>query len=322
MKLANDTPFPARLFRGGIDERRLFGSVAVRVTYDIVGDRLRVAREQAWPISPGPWDSPYGPLPGDDLFYRGGVDLLVFGSARAARPVPRIDIDLRVGDRFRGRLVVFGDRVWRRERGRLVPGPPEPFRELPLTLAYSFGGTFKWDGLDVAYPDNPVGRGYYPDERAAEGNLLPNIEDPNALCARWDDRPEPVGTGAPGITFGPRLRRSLEFDPETGDLKVLRPTFFNAAFPQLIVPAARPGDRVSITGVRRDGPLVFHLPETDLRVRLAFGDETAEKTPAIDQIGVEPDLLRVFISYRYPFRYVLNPHQRRSCELVQVRGRA
>nr|WP_276599653.1 DUF2169 domain-containing protein [Nannocystis sp. SCPEA4] len=297
----------------------MFGSVAVRITYDIVGDRLRVAGEQAWPVSPAPWDSPHGLLPGDELFYRGGVDLLVFGSARAARPVPRIDLDLRVGSSFRSRLAVFGDRVWKRGPRGLVSSAPVPFRDMPLTLDRSFGGSFEWDGLAVPFPDNPGGRGFYVDEDAAEGQPLPNIEDPAALIARWDDRPEPVGTCSPGQGFGPRLRRSLEFDRDSGMLEVLRPTFFNAAFPQLIVPAARPGDRVSITGVREDGPLVFHLPDNLLRVRLAFGDETAEKTPAIDQIGVEPDLLRVFVSYRYPFRYVLNPLEKRSCELVALR---
>ncbi|MFY0533015.1 DUF2169 domain-containing protein [Nannocystis pusilla] len=194
MKLDNRSPYHARLFRGGIDERRLFGSVAVRITYDIVGDRLRVAREQAWEISPAPWDSPQGPLPGDELFYRGGVDLLVFGAARSARPVPRLDLDLRVGAAFRSRLAVFGDRVWKRGPRGLVPSAPEPFRVMPLTLDRSFGGSFEWDGLGVGFPDNPGGRGYYADERAAEGQPLPNIEDPAALCARWDDRPEPVGT--------------------------------------------------------------------------------------------------------------------------------
>lgn len=322
MKLENLTPYPAHLFRGSVDERRLFGSVAVRVTYDVLGDRLRLARDQTWPVSPGPWDSEYGPLPGDDLFYRGGVDLLVFGSARAplGRAAPRVDLDLRVGPTFRHRLVVFGDRTWKRSGGRLVPSGPAPFRAVPLALSHAFGGKDRWDGLDVPFPDNPAGRGFYLDEASAEGNLLPNIEDPADLIQRWDQRPEPVGAHAPGPHFGPRIRRSVVFDPDAGNLEVLRPTFFNAAFPQLIAPAARPGDRVSLTGVRDDGPLVFHLPPSGLRVRLAFGHESAVREPAIDQIGVEPDRLRVFLSYRYPFRYVLNPLDKRRCELVAVKA--
>ena len=85
MDLDNTTRFPALLFRGCIDEHRLFGSVAARVTYDLLGQTLVPAATQSWPISPGPWDSPHGPMEGDELFYRGGVDLFVFGSAQSGR---------------------------------------------------------------------------------------------------------------------------------------------------------------------------------------------------------------------------------------------
>ena len=73
----------------------------------------------------------------------------------------------------------------------------------------------------------------------------------------------------------------------------MRPTFFNAAFPQVIVPAAPPGDRVSITGVHEDGPLVFHLP-TPRCACACVRRRDRRAHPAIDQIGVEPDLVRVF----------------------------
>ena len=190
VKLENSSPFPAHLFRGGIDEHRLFGSVAVRVSHDVVGDRLRVAREQTWPISPGPWDSPYGPLPADDLFYRGGVDLLVFGAARSVRPVPRIDLHIRVGERFKARVVVFGDRTWKRDPRRgLVAGAPEPFRELPLTLAYSYGGKFQ-----VGRPRRR------PPRQPRRPRLLPRRARRRGQAARQHRRSEalaPAGTTAP-----------------------------------------------------------------------------------------------------------------------------
>lgn len=321
MKLDNRTPFPAHLFRGVIEDRRMFGSVAARVTYDIVGDRLRTAPDQPWLVSPGPWDSEYGPMASDELFYRGGVDVFVFGCARAhlGRAAPRVDIDVRVGPTFRRRLAVFGQRTWMRRGGALVPGPPAPFRAIPLTLANAYGGKGQWDGLTVPFADNPDGRGFYLDEDTAEGGPLPSIEDPANLVRRWDDRPEPVGVCALTMGFGPRLRRAVRFDDATGVLAELRPTFYNAAFPDMIAPKVRPGDRVSITGVREDGPVVFHLPTSSLRVRLAFGQEAGVREPAIDQIGVEVDRMRVFISYRYPFRYQLNPLEKRSCELVALR---
>ena len=79
-----------------------------------------------------------------------------------------------------------------------------------------------------------------------------------------------------------------------------------------------PAWRVEITGVREDGPLAFVLPANDLRVRVEVGDDIGERTPAIDQIGVEADARRVFVTYRYSFAYRLTPHQRRSCMLGLV----
>lgn len=318
MKLDNKTNYHAHLFRSVIEGRRMLGSLAARVTYDIVGDRLRVCPEQPWKVSGPPWKSPYGDMPSDELFYREGVDVLVFGSARppGGRPAPRVDVDVRVGPSFRGRLTVFGDRVWQRRGDRLVASPPQPFRAIPLDLAHAFGGADEWDKLKVGFPDNPDGKGYYLEEANAVGKPLPNIEDPAALIVRWDDRPEPVGTTATTMQFGPRLRRAFDVDPETNQLSELRPLLWNAAFPRMIAPAARAGDRVSVTGVREDGPLVFHLPEAPVRARLRFGDDIRVRPLAIEQIGVEPDLMRVFLSFRYPFRYTLEPLQPRGCELV------
>lgn len=318
MKLDNRTPYHAHLFRSVIAGQRMLGSLLVRVAYDIVGDRLRVAGEQAWKVSGPPWDGPHGPMPSDELFYREGVDVLVFGSARPSggKPAARVDVDVRVGAKFRGRLVVFGDRVWQRRGDRLVPGPPLPFRALPLDLAHAFGGSDEWDQLAVAFADNPAGKGYYLEEANAVGKPLPNIEDPDALISRWDDRPEPVGTTATLMQFGPRMRRAFDVDPDTRNLKTLRPLLFNAAFPKMIAPPVRAGDRVSVSGVREDGPLVFHLPEAPARVRLRFGDDLHTRALPIEQIGVEPDLMRVFLSFRFPFRYTLVPLQKRGCELV------
>lgn len=320
MRLVNSTPYSARLFRGVIDEKIIFGSLAARVTFDIVDGALRPAAEQSWKVSPGPWMGPYGPMDGDDLPLREGVDVMVFGSARppGGRPVTRLDVEVEVGPEFRGHVIVWGDRVWERRGGRLVPGEPEPFRAIPLTVALAFGGFDVWDELPIAFQDNPLGRGYYLDEERAEGKPLPNIEHPDAPIRVWNDQPEPVGTCQCSRFFGPRLRRVVEVDEETVAIRAVRPALYNEAFPGMIAPAARPGDRVTIRGVREDGPISFTLPDIGLRARLRFGDLAGERSLPIDQIGVEADHRRVFVSYRYPFRYDLVPRQRRRCELVVV----
>lgn len=319
MKFHNYTPYPAHLFRGCVDDDRILACAMVRATYDIVDGALRPAGEQAWPVSPGPWDGPHGPMPGDQRFVRGGVDVMVFGSARSpgGRAAPKIDVEMRVGPSWRARLVAWGERTWQRRGGRLVPGEPEPVREVPLVLARAYGGKDRWDGIDMPYPDNPDGRGYYLEEERARGGLLPNLEDPDAPLRAWDDRPEPVGTGACPQQFGPRVRRGIELD-EGGGIRQIRPEFWNDAFPKMIAPRAWPGDRVEVHGVRHDGVLAFTLPDDGLRVRVQVGDDVGERVPVIDQIGIEADARRVFLTYRYPFTYWLVPHQRRSCMLGLV----
>jgi len=199
-----------------------------------------------------------------------------------------------------------------------MPSEPSPIDRIALTYENAFGGKPIWDGIEVPYADNPQGKGFYLNAEQALGNCLPNLEDPASLIRSWEDRPEPVGTWASGIPLGPQLRRSLAFDETTHELSELRPTFWNAAFPNLIAPSAQPGETVEVHGVSADSPLSFALPSCDLRVRLRFGDEEIERTPSIDQIGFEVEERRVFISYRYPFRYFLHPLQKRSCELIHV----
>ena len=142
-----------------------------------------------------------------------------------------------------------------------------------------------------------------------------SISRADALIEAWTDRPEPVGLGACPIISRQRIRNGIGLDSE-GRLKQLRPVFYNAAFPAMIVADARPGLHVRVDGVLEDGPLTFQIPDAAPRVRLGFGEQVSEHSTAIDQIGIEADRGRVFIAYRFPFRYTLIPLQRRSCELL------
>lgn len=318
MELENGTRFPAAIFRSIIDADRLWASVLARVTYRIEKGVLRVEDDQPWKVSAPPWECEYGPMDSDEVFRKGGVDLLIFGSARAEgdRPAPRIDVSVSVGTTFHRALTVWGPRLWKKGAGGLVPGAAQPVASVPLTLAHAFGGKDVWDELEMPFPDNPAGQGYYIEEKGAVGRPLAAIEDPAAPVRTWDQRPEPVGVAACGMGFGPRLRRSLRFDETTGALAELKPTFFNVAFPDMVAAKVSPGDRVRVAGVRADGPIDFLVPESPMAVRVRVGAERDERVPGIDQIGIEPDKNRVFIAYRFPFRYRMKPLDPRSCALV------
>jgi hypothetical protein len=322
MELENHTRFPAGIFRTVIDQHRIAASVLVRITFDLREGVLVPSEEQVWLVSGPPWEGPQGPMDSDEVFFKGGVDLFLFAHARAPRhrPVKQMEVRIAVGSWQRS-IRVTGERAWVRGLRTLQPTDPVPFLELPLTLANAFGGKGEWDGLTVMCPDNEHGKGFFLSEDEAVGGRLPNIEDPLAPVAAWSDQPAPVGVVPCPIISAQRMRNCFRFD-EQGRIVELRPVFFNAAFPEMILERVRVGDVVRVDGVLHDGPLVFRIPDAAPRLRIAFEDQVFEPALAIDQIGIEADLGRVFIAYRHPFRYTIHALQRRSCELFEHHARA
>jgi len=318
MELNNKTPFHAFLFRGCIGKDRLYGSLAARITYDLRGNQLVLNEEQPWIISPAPWDSPRGPLEGDELFYRGGVDLFVFGSARPAggRPAPSVDVTVQAGDKYATSVRVFGNRRWEKVGQALAMSPPEPFEEMPLTIEKAYGGADEWDELAIRFPNNPRGQGYAMSAESAAGKSLPNIEDPEHLIQKWDDQPEAVGVCPCPLDCAPRVLGRVAFDRLSGEMTELKATFFNHAFPRMIVPTLEAGATIRVAGVSAAGPVQFTLPPTPIKARVHVGSNRDERPVPIDQVGIEPDNNRVFVTYRYPFRYRMVPLEVRSCELL------
>jgi hypothetical protein len=320
MELDNKTPYPAHFYRTALADDTFAASVLVRVTFDVTKGGVTPSDEQLWITSRVPWKSPQGEMEGDEVYYREGCDVLLFGNARppGGKPARESEVRVTLGD-FTRSVRVFGDRVWTGEIGDLRPSEPAPFEAIPLTLAHAFGGKASWDGLDVSHPDNPAGKGFYLEEEEARGGPLPNLEEPDQRIARWTDRPEPAGVGICRMPFGPRLRRGTTFD-DKGELRKVHAALFNAAFPRMIAPRALPGMRVAVAGVRADGPLEITVPDLAFEARLRFGNDVHDEPLAIDQIGIEVEEARLFVSYRYAFRYVMTPGRPRSCVVTARRG--
>lgn len=321
MDLVNHTDLPAVLAAGITDkDGGLFGSLVVRATFEIREKVAHIADEQVWEVSLGPWEGPQGKMNGDELFYRGGVDVFVFGSARVpkGKAAGRSIVSIRIGQEFHHSLVVFGRRIWKRSGEDLVPSEPEVFTEIPLLLSEAFGGKDVWDELPIPYPANPDGKGYYISKESAEGSPLPHIESLEQPIRQWSDQPDPVGMGVPPYPFGPRMRDTVEFDPETSELTKLDPHFFNHSFPGMTAPnTISPGMEIILEGVTDGEPFSFKIPDIGLEARVTLGETVIDVKMSIDQIGLEPDLNRIFVSYRYPFRYVMRPEQKRLCELFR-----
>lgn len=348
MKLTNHTPYPAKLMKNiSPSPGRMMSCSIVRALFDVTTDGHMVpCTDQDWPVGASPGDTPFGPRSGDKPFYTGGVDILLGGRVYqlGRRVESRLDISLEVGRIFRRLFTIFGDRRWVRAKdGSLVPSTPDVFGSMLLSDSLTFGGTTTAkNGQMAQYGPNPRGRGYYLSEAAAEGQLLPNIEDPNQLIQRYDERPLPPGIGFypengslrpqaaidhPGLAgvLGQTGAKAGNTQPIPNDLLVgpdnLTPVLFNQAHPNMVIPAEKspkPGDLIRLSNGRKDGTsLDFVLPRGGFHLHVQLENREKVVPLHLDQIGIIAGEARVLLSYRTVIEYRLVQHERRMCSLYQ-----
>ena len=65
MDLLDHAGFPVRLYRGVIDEQRLFASLVVKTAWTLADGALTLDAKQEWAILDGPKPTPEGVLPTD-----------------------------------------------------------------------------------------------------------------------------------------------------------------------------------------------------------------------------------------------------------------
>lgn len=207
--------------------------------------------------------------------------------------------------------------MWEKKNGGFVPSAPKPFTSMPLVMANAFGGKDEWDELPVPFASNPEGKGFRVFEENVTGTPLPNIESPDRLLTVWNETPEPAGCSAPPPAYAVKVARFIEFDMQTGMMKKIDPKFYNTCFPDMIVPELlEAGSQVRVEGVRRNGPLAFALPKCPVRAHIRFHEDDRTMEPWVDQIGIDVEASRVFVTYRLPFRYTIETFVKRITELL------
>lgn len=247
-----------------------------------------------------------------------GTSVTVGGHVRGPGRVPQaVRVELTVGAEKRA-VLVWGDRQWLKNAGRLVASVPAPWERKPLSWALAFGGgcdlapgphpvsRLPHPGGRVAHGINPEGVGFYPDARAAEGAALPSIEDPAQLVRVWNDAPCPVGLApCPDL---PALRK-----PDVADVEQLAARsldahvrlavrMFHHAPGTLIFPWLAAGIEVHLRGAQ-DQATSFCLPPPALRIERP-GHKSAPEVPArIRSVHVSLDDSAVIIEQAHPFTY-------------------
>ena len=292
MEIRNDTPFEANIALGMGPDRRPWLSVVLKATFTL---------PEGVDGQPAPADDQL-PILGGDEYFKGDVtgsvefesdavvfkpraDVILIGHAHApgGKPVPMLDVALRVGP-VQQAVRVFGDRRWVfPTRAVMVPvmSDPEPFAAMPLIYERAFGGFDHKGGAWSA--QNHIGRGFIGKKtrESVDGKPLPNLEDPRQMIRSWDDQPAPVGFGFYGRSWQPRTQytgRNVEdLDPTFGLPADYNHAFNNGAHPALQAPGYLQGnEEVELRHVTPDGYRRFRLPGLAPTFQITLADPVPE----------------------------------------------
>ncbi|WP_437293135.1 DUF2169 family type VI secretion system accessory protein [Sorangium sp. So ce426] len=305
-QLVNHTPYAAERCFARDRRGAEVWLVAVKGTFAIRDDGTTEVADAQEPVALAPLH--FGDPDRSSLRYdadlvltKPGTDVLVHGRAHApnGKPAARVEVGLRCGP-IAKRLVVVGDRTYRRGVLGVVPSEPEPFVEMPIRYERAFGGADP--ETSAREPRNPAGVGFAERAQRLLGRPAPNIEDPGAPISSAKDRPTPAGFGPLARGWAPRRALAGTFDRAWEEERMpLLPAdfddlfFFGAPADQRVPGFLREGTPVDLLHLTPGGLLRFRLPRTRPCFRTSFGREAAEHRARLHTVIIEPDARRVIL---------------------------
>ena len=247
----------------------------------------------------------------DAVLEKPGTDCALIGHARALQPgLPYVDVTFSVGP-VKKQARVFGERRWKKG---LMGGASilkmKPIDEVPLIWENAFGGNdMSWDNPSrhEFCLENPVGWGFMAakSKTGFDGQLLPNIEDPNDLIKSPKQRPKPAGFGMIAPSWQPRASYAGTYNERWRKyVRPLLPEDFNARFNMAAVPGLatkthlQGNESVLVEGASKQGELLFCLPGVTPRVTVRRWGYEDNFPVRLDTVIVEPDEERVALTWR------------------------
>lgn len=259
-------------------------------------------KEPATQISPGPTETETGIMlcDGDMSLPKPATDICLAGTALAPGDGSQpFLISAEVGD-WSKRLQVHTDRLWRRMRG-VRPSETAPSRELPLTWHHAFGGMQQLDdGVEEAFPDNPIGTGFTGKNTRPDELALPRLTYPDEDVTRPGVQIRPASFLPIPRNWPARATLAGTFDDAWMKLRApLLPTDHDPAWrhsaplDQRYPGFLQGGEPVRLTNILwRDGSFAapeFRLPKLAFRVDLRFDGAWQSVPMHVQDLMLWPD---------------------------------
>lgn len=294
------------------DERGLDVIVVIaKGTFILRGSRLVAADEQtAMRMSDVPNDADAVEngressirYPSDIGGEKPGADIVIVGSAISRKPVPSLDVAVRIPGRSAA-LRVHGERVFYKAAAGIRLSAGKPFERAAITYERAYGGKSK-DGSIIDWR-NPVGRGVHKSTVELDLAPAPSIEDP---LHPIEDASEsaPAGFGAIATWWLPRRDWAGTIDAHwQAERMPLPPTDFDRRFYQIAHPSLqmdkplKAGDSIATHGLCTDGLFEVVVPDILLIMHLRRNRASSCSLPLVlDTALLEPEMARVEFTYR------------------------
>jgi hypothetical protein len=343
MNLINHTPFAAECTTAHSKEGRECVVVVVKATYSLplAGEVPKIADQQV-PIIYG--DTATGepglsaPVYECDLCLdKPMVDVLLLGSAHApqGKPDGKVLVGLSVGD-WKKAFVVTGKRHWRTHLLSVGLTEPEPFIQQSISYDLAFGGTVPDENSEkgpAVFDANPIGRGFDPQARWADGTPGPQTEELNKPIKNTHSPYTPMGFGPLGRHWQPRASFAGTYDdrwqaerfpflPADFDARYFQAAPTDQQVPQITGDEAVRLMHLTPASLTPTGLLDFALPNLSLPVVLRGKKAGTEEIKArVDTLLFEPDLQRFSVTWRVVRDLANDPYRYSSVEVgVRPKG--
>ena len=348
MRLVNQTAVPATLTTSDFEgSSRRIGLLTAKATFrfDSRG-QVELETQEPFALLARDEETPLGDLPAD-LQPRtdASLEVILLGHAYAPRqrPVSALAVALTVG-KVRREILVFGDRSW--APGRRAASQPRSFTKMPLAYSRAFGGTVpvsldRESVFDLSDTCNRHGVGFdaegmaralgvllkapsgYPRLPAGYTRPLPNLEDPRAPIARWEDAPLPLCWATIPIDVPIWAARQAIENPQPpprpalAEIERKLPSVVNyRAHPDWVIPLPPTAPRLRLENLIPATPVLeISVPEFGVVADYTVDGRVSRRRLMPHTLVLLPDRARFYVVYRLPFNFQFHPGDEREFRL-------